>query len=68
MVVKRKSLQIYRYNSGLINGIKVVKEAKYLGIFISNNLNFNKQISIWKQKINKIRKKLSMMKYHEKNN
>lgn len=33
-------------NTGYIEDIKIVKETKYLGLIINNNLNFNTQLSI----------------------
>ena len=37
--------------TGEINGIKIVKSAKYLGIILDKDLQFKEQIDEWKSKI-----------------
>ena len=38
-------------DSGFIGDIKIVKETKYLGLILNNNLNFKTQLAIWNAKI-----------------
>ena len=54
------------YN-GATCGINIVKEAKYLGIIIDDDLQFVKQIEEWKNKIKVLKKKIYVLKYYNQN-
>jgi len=51
-------------NAGTIEDINLVKETKYLGLVINNNLNFYSQLNIWDNRVKEVKRKLYKIKFH----
>ena len=57
---KRKTI-----DAGSIEDIKIVKETKYLGLILNNNLNFYSQLNIWENRVKDVKRKLYKIKFYK---